>query len=174
MSILKKNDQTRVIKDLMNGFFFFISTSLNRSQQLSLFSSLAKIFDKVREVAPDQLTKIRLIKGDIAEEEMDIDPEDERDLTENLNIIFHCAAKAKFSLTLREALNFNTCGTLRVLQLAAKCKKLEVLSHISTSYCCPNEKVLEERYHPAVEDPYTVIKLLRSSRKSDLDDEEPR
>lgn len=138
-----------------------------------LFSP-AKIFDRVRELAPEQLTKIRLIKGDIIEEDLDMDPEDERELADNVNIILHCAAKAKFSLTLRDALNFNTCGTLRVLQLAAKCTKLEVLSHISTSYCCPNEMVLEERFHPAVEDPYTVIKLLKSSRNSDLDDEEPR
>ena len=133
-----------------------------------------KIFDKVREVAPDQLTKIRLIKGDIAEENLDVDPEDEEELINNLHIIFHCAAKAKFSLTLREALNFNTCGTLRVLQLAEKIKNLVVFSHISTSYCCPNEKVLEERYHAACEDPYTVIKLLKSPHQKDLDDAEPR
>lgn len=107
-------------------------------------------------------------------EKLDIDQEDEDELTENLHIIFHMAAKAKFSLTLREALNFNTCGTLRVLQLAAKMKKLLVFSHVSTSYCCPNEKTLEERYHPACEDPHKVIDLLKSPRHSDLDDAEPR
>lgn len=125
-------------------------------------------------MAPDQLTKIRLIKGDIAHDNLDIDPSDEEELISNLDIIFHCAAKAKFSLTLREALNFNTCGTLRVVQLAAKIKNLQVFSHISTCYCVPNEKIFEERYHPAVEDPYKVIKLLKSSRDNDLDDEEPR
>jgi fatty acyl-CoA reductase len=123
-------------------------------------------------VAPDQLTKIRLIKGDIAQDNLDIEQSDEEDLIDNLNIIFHCAAKAKFSLSLREALNFNTCGTLRVLQLAEKIKNLLVFSHISTSYCCPNEKTLKERYHPACEDPYKVIDLLKSD--SDLDAAEPR
>lgn len=125
-------------------------------------------------MAPEQLEKIRLIKGDLAQEKLDIDPEDEEELIEKLNVIFHCAAKAKFSLTLREALSFNTCGTLRVLQLAAKIKNLLVFSHISTSYCCPNEKTLEERYHPACEDPQKVIELLNSPRKSDLDDAEAR
>lgn len=120
------------------------------------------------------MKKIRLIKGDLAQEKLDIDLEDEEELIEKLNIIFHCAAKAKFSLTLREALSFNTCGTLRVLQLAAKIKNLLVFSHISTSYCCPNEKTLEERYHPGCEDPHKVIELLKSPRKSDLDDAEPR
>lgn len=136
--------------------------------------SRAKIFDRIREVAADQLTKIKLIKGDISEEKLDIDESDEQELIENLDIIFHCAAKAKFSLTLREALNFNTCGTLRVLQLAAKTKNLKVFSHYSTSYCCPNEPVFEERYYPACEDPYKVIELLKSTRDNDLDDAEPR
>lgn len=125
-------------------------------------------------MSPELLTKIRLIRGDIAQDNIDIDPSDEDELVANLNIIIHCAAKAKFKLTLREALSFNTCGTLRVLQLAAKVKNLLVFSYVSTSYCCPNEKVLQERYHPACEDPYKVIKLLKSSRASDLDDIEPK
>lgn len=125
-------------------------------------------------MAPERLSKIRLIKGDISEENLDIDPEDEEELVNNLNIIFHYAAKAKFSLTLRDALNFNTYGTLQVLKLAAKAKHFEVFSHVSTSYCCPNEMVLGERHHPAVDDPYKVLKLLKSSNASDLDEAEPR
>lgn len=134
----------------------------------------SQIFDRVREVAPEQLRKIRLIKGDVSEESLGIDPEDEKLLIESLNIIFHLAAKAKFSLPLREALKFNTLGTLRVLHLAAKIKNLVVFSHVSTSYCNPNERIFEERYQAAPDDPYKVIELLRSSRESDLDDAEPR
>lgn len=123
-------------------------------------------------MAPSQLEKIRLIKGDIVSDDLDIDAADQQELIENLDIIFHCAAKAKFSLSLKEALIFNTCGTLRVLQLAAKIKNLLVFSHYSTSYCCPNESVFEERYYPACEDPYKVIELLKSPDK--LDAAEPR
>jgi len=133
-----------------------------------------KIFDRIRETSPEQLKKIRLVKGDISEENLDIEPEDEKELTEELNVIFHCAAKAKFSLTLREALNFNTCGTLRVLQLAAKSKKLLVFSYVSTSYCCPNEKVFDERYYPAPADPYEVIELMKSTHETALDAAEAR
>lgn len=166
---------TNIVWTGFGCFFCRLSSShISSHHFLCFILSRSKIFDKVRELAPEQLTKIRLIKGDIAQENMDMDEGDVEELANCLNIIFHCAAKAKFSLTLREALNFNTCGTLRVLQLAAKIKHLEVFSHISTSYCCPNEKVFEERHHPACEDPYTVIKLLKSSRESDLDDEEPR
>jgi alcohol-forming fatty acyl-CoA reductase len=120
------------------------------------------------------LKKIRLVKGDISQENMDMDMADVDELVNNVNIIFHCAAKAKFSLTLREALLFNTLGTFRVLQLAEKVKNLLVFSHISTSYSCPNKKVLEEKYNPACEDPYLVLKLLQSSDPRQLDDIEPR
>lgn len=133
-----------------------------------------KIFDKVRELAPEQFSKIRFIKGDIGEVNLDIDPEDENELINKVNVLFHLAAKAKFSLPLREALHFNTVGTLSVLQLAVKCKHLLAFHHVSSSYCLPNERIFEERYHPAVEDPYTVIKWLQSSDESELDDAEPR
>lgn len=120
------------------------------------------------------MSKIRLIKGDIGEENLDIDLEDVNELVNKVNILFHLAAKAKFSLTLREALHFNTVGTLSVLQLAIKCKNLIAFHHVSTSYSLPNERVFEERYHPACEDPYTVIKWLKSPDKTLLDDAEPR
>jgi alcohol-forming fatty acyl-CoA reductase len=135
---------------------------------------VAQIFERIREVSPGQLKKIRLIKGDIAKEHLDIDQEDELELINNLDIVFHCAAKAKFSLTLRQALSFNTCGTLRVLQLAAKAKHLAVFSHVSTSYCFPQMSTLEERYYEPLDDPYRVIELLASKHKADLDDAEPR
>jgi alcohol-forming fatty acyl-CoA reductase len=150
-----------------------LHTNLNVACIVSPFS-LTKIFDRVREVGPERLAKIKLIKGDIAGDNLDIEADDNAELVDNLDIVFHLAAKVKFSLPLREALNFNTCGTLRVLQLAAKIKKPIVFTHISTSYCCPNEKIFEERYHPACEDPYKVIKLLNSPRQSDLNDVEPR
>jgi thioester reductase-like protein len=105
---------------------------------------------------------------------LDIDENDENELINNLDVIFHCAAKAKFSLTLRQALSFNTCGTLRVLQLAAKVKSLAVFSHVSTSYCFPHKPKLEEKYYEPLDDPYRVIELLASKHKADLDEAEPR
>lgn len=139
---------------------------------MKFFSS--QIFERIREVSPGQLEKIRLIKGDIAKDNLDIDESDELKLINDLDVIFHCAAKAKFSLTLRQALSFNTCGTLRVLQLAAKVKNLAVFSHVSTSYCFPQLSTLEEKYYEPLDDPYRVIELLASKHKADLDDAEPR
>jgi nucleoside-diphosphate-sugar epimerase len=105
---------------------------------------------------------------------MDISEKDELELIENVHIIFHCAARAKFSLTLRDALINNTHATLRILQLAERMKNLIVFSHFSTVYCNPIVKVMEEKHYTPCEDPYKVIELLLSPRQSDLDDAEPR
>jgi fatty acyl-CoA reductase len=127
----------------------------------------------VRQDQPEQLKKIKLVKGDIIEHNLDINADDESELIENIHILFHCAAKAKFSLTMRDALNFNTQGTLRVLRLAEKMKNLVVFSHFSTTYCNPSEKVMEERYYPPNVDPYEIIRLLNSDNPQDLDNIEP-
>lgn len=123
---------------------------------------------------PECFKNIKLIKGDIIEDKLGINEKDEQELIENVNIIFHCAAKAKFSLTLREALTFNTLGTLWILQLSEKMKNLIVFSHFSTVYCCPQRKVMHEDYTPPSADPYEVIKLLTSTRQADLDEAEKR
>lgn len=133
-----------------------------------------KLFDNIRQSKPESLKKIKLISGDIIEDNLGISEKDEIEIIQNVNIIFHCAARAKFSLTLRDALTFNTLGTLTILQLAEKMKNLIVFSHFSTVYCNPNEKVLHEKYTPATADPYEVIKLLTSSKSADLDDAEAR
>ncbi|KAG5669115.1 hypothetical protein PVAND_017011 [Polypedilum vanderplanki] len=132
------------------------------------------IFDNIRNTTPERLTKIKLISGDITEENLGIGQKDELELIENVHILFHCAAKAKFSLTLRDALSFNLHGTLRVLHLAEKMRNLLVFSHFSTSYCNPNFKVLEEAYIEPFEDPFNVIKALTSGNEKDLETMEPK
>lgn len=127
---------------------------------LSIF---VKIFNNLRSKSSTQLNKIHLIKGDVTINNLGINSEDETELVDKLNVIFHCAAKAKFALTLKEALHFNTCGTLRVLQLADKLKNLEVFHHVSTAYCHCEEMVLEERYYKSREDPYEIMKLMDSN-----------
>lgn len=135
-------------------------------------NSFFQIFDNLRTSKPECFKKIKLIKGDIIEKRLGISEKDELEIIENVNIIFHCAARAKFSLTLRDALTFNTLGTLWTLQLAEKIKNLIVFSHFSTVYCNPQEKTMLEDYRPPTADPYEVIKLLTSTRQADLDDAE--
>lgn len=118
------------------------------------------VFDKIRETNPNQLEKIRVVKGDVSVDGLDLSENDENELIDNVNLVFHCAANVRFDLTLKQAIHMNTNGTHRVLKLAERMKNLIVFTHMSTAYCHCNEDVLEERYYPANENPFGVIKMV--------------
>ncbi|KAG5682531.1 hypothetical protein PVAND_011878 [Polypedilum vanderplanki] len=118
------------------------------------------VFEKIRQEMPLQLDKIQMIKGDVTMDNLGLNSSDEKELIENVNIIFHCAANVRFDLTLKDATNFNLKGTLRVLTLAEKMQSLNSFVHVSTSYCNCDEVVLEEKYYPAKVDPFTVIEMI--------------
>lgn len=70
-----------------------------------------------------QLDKIKVVGGDVTVDGLGISVLDTKALIENVNLIFHCAANVRFDQSIKDAVNFNTAGTLRVLQLATKIKK---------------------------------------------------
>lgn len=120
-----------------------------------------EIFERIREKNIKQLEKISVVKGDVAVDGLDLDENDENELIDNVNLIFNCAANVRFDQDLKNAVNFNTNGTLRVLQLAEKMKGLVVFTHVSTAYCQCTEEVLEEKYYPANENPFGVMKMVK-------------
>ena len=89
------------------------------------------VFNRVRDESPQQMDKIVVIKGDVSIERLGISEEDENELIANVNLIFHCAANVRFDLSIKDALNFNTNGTHRLLKLAEKMKNLIVFSYVS-------------------------------------------
>lgn len=127
------------------------------------------VFDAVRKENPEQLKKVRVVKGDVSMDNLDLNEKDESELINNVNLVFHCAANVRFDQTLRDAVNFNTSGTHRILQLAEKMKHLVVFIHVSTAYCHCNEDVLEERYYPANENPYGVMQMVKLLKDDTLD-----
>lgn len=130
---------------------------------------LHMIFDSIRKKNPDQLNKIRVVKGDVSVDRLGLSENDENELIDNVNLIFHCAANVRFDQTLKDAVNFNLNGTHRVLKLAEKIKNLLVFTHVSTAYCHCNENVLEERYYPANENPFGVIEMVKLLKDDTLE-----
>lgn len=68
--------------------------------------------------------------------ELGLSSENMKELIENTNIIFHMAATLKLEANLKDAIQFNTLGTKRVLEIAKKMLKLEIMLHLSTAFCC--------------------------------------
>lgn len=120
------------------------------------------VFDQIRKKMPNQLDKVQVVRGDVSVENLGLNENDENELIENVNLIFHCAANVRFDQTLRNAVNLNLNGTYRVLKLAERMKKIIVFTHVSTAYCHCNEDVLEERYYPAKKNPFDIIELVKA------------
>lgn len=99
---------------------------------------------------------------------------DENELIETCEIVIHCAANVRFDQTLKQAVNFNTCGTHRLLKLAERMQKLKVFSHVSTAYCQCNENHLEERFYPAPENPYGIIEMTQLLKEDLLESITPK
>lgn len=72
------------------------------------------------------MEKITPISGDTALPDLGISDQDRCILIENTSIVIHSAALLRMDATLKDAINVNTEGTLRLLKLAAEMRNLMV------------------------------------------------
>ena len=75
-----------------------------------------------------------LISGDVGQDELALSAEDRNTLIDQVSIVFHSAAILKMNSDMRTAVNINTVGTLRMLEMAKQMKKLEVSRFIIYLY----------------------------------------
>lgn len=116
-----------------------------------------RVFDRLHRENPKIFEKLQVIPGDILVENLGISVEDRKLIQAECQIIFHCAACVRFDMFLRDAINMNTVGTKRVLELAEGVKDLEAFVHVSTSYCRCEIDLLEEKLYPAKHKPQHII-----------------
>ncbi|XP_013176641.1 PREDICTED: fatty acyl-CoA reductase 1-like isoform X1 [Papilio xuthus] len=106
------------------------------------------IFKRLKEERLEDLRKIIPIIGDITEENLGIQKNDENIIVEKVAIVIHAAATLRFVEPLQIAMNVNFEGTKRVLDLCKKIKQLETFVYISTAYTNVNRQVIEEIVYP--------------------------
>ncbi|KAL6433578.1 hypothetical protein ACFW04_006576 [Cataglyphis niger] len=82
------------------------------------------VFDRIRSEFPDALNKIFPVKGDVGMPELGLQPEDKDMLIQQVNIVFHGAATVRFNEPLKVAVNLNTRGTDRMLDLCRRMTNL--------------------------------------------------
>jgi alcohol-forming fatty acyl-CoA reductase len=114
------------------------------------------------------LKKIKFISGDIENDSLICNVSDENELIENVNIVFHCAASVSFTEPLQKAVNINTAGTKRILDLAMKIENLEVFVYISTAFSHCYQTELEERHYDLKLDANLVMKQVREMNNEEL------
>jgi alcohol-forming fatty acyl-CoA reductase len=114
------------------------------------------------------LTKIKFIDGDIESDSLIHKVSDENELIENVNIIFHCAASVAFTEPLQKAVNTNTAGTKRMLELATKIVNLQVFVYMSTAFSHCYQTELEESHYDLGIDANLIMKQVREMNNEEL------
>jgi fatty acyl-CoA reductase len=106
------------------------------------------------------LEKVVPIQGDLVLKHLGMTPEDRKLLTEEVEVILNCAASVNFNEPLRDALQINYFGSLRVLDLAHECKKLICMTHVSSTFVNSNQEpgtTITEELHESSVDPESYI-----------------
>lgn len=62
-----------------------------------------------------------------------------------VSVVYHFAASLRLEAPLKEGLEMNTKGTLRVLDVAKRIKNLKAFIHLSTAFCYPDYERMAEK-----------------------------
>lgn len=146
----------------LNCIFVLIRSKKNKTPQERL-EDLLKIplFDRLRKECPDNVRKLHAVDGDIMQNELGISANDFK-LMDNVSVIFHSAASVRFDDPLKDAILMNTRGTVSVMKFAESLKGIRSVLHVSTTYCNPDKKVVEEMIYPPNGDWRAAIKIAET------------
>jgi alcohol-forming fatty acyl-CoA reductase len=115
------------------------------------------------------MKKIIFINGNVAVDGLALSSYDEFTLINNVNVVFHCAASVRFNDPLKDVININTAGTLRLLKLAQRMKNLKIFLYMSTAFCQSHQSELKEVYYPSNLDAFAIINLTEELDNESLD-----
>ncbi|KAI8975018.1 male sterility protein-domain-containing protein [Pilobolus umbonatus] len=104
--------------------------------------------------------KVIPITGDIISPDLSMAESDREQIMRNANIVIHCAATLNYNERLDLALETNTLGTLRMMDLADDCEHMEAFIHLSLAYTdpnLPNGHIQERVYQMQVGDPEELL-----------------
>lgn len=143
----------------LNRIFVLMRGKKNKSpeERLEEMSKLP-LFERLHQEFPNHYSKLCAINGDCSMIGLGISEEDMKK-TENVSVVFHSAASVRFDDSLKYAILLNTRGTVEVLRFAEKLKGIRVVLHVSTTYCNPDKKVVEEKIYPPNGDWRSAIKI---------------
>lgn len=110
----------------------------------------AQVFDRLRWECPGALGKLVPVKGDVGLPELGLSLEDRTLLMQRVNIVFHSAATVRFDEPIKTAVNLNTRGTDRIIDLCKGMANLVCLIHVSTAYSNADLRDIQEMVYRSV------------------------
>uniref|UniRef100_A0A1B0DE71 Fatty acyl-CoA reductase n=1 Tax=Phlebotomus papatasi TaxID=29031 RepID=A0A1B0DE71_PHLPP len=120
------------------------------------------VFQRIRTKAPDLFDKLEAVEGDICERGMGVNVLVPQERLSNVSVIIHGAASVRFDDPLKKAAIINICGTREILNFAETLTKLQVFLHISTTFCYPEYKFLQEELYPPTADWRKILGIIES------------
>lgn len=124
------------------------------------------VFERIRWEFPSSLNKVIPIKGDVTQPDLGLSPEDKAMLIQRVTVVFHSAATVRFDEPLKVAVNLNTQGTERMVDLCKSMQNLVSFIHVSTAYSNADQTRIKEMVYTTKIKPQAVIEMCQS-----LDDE---
>lgn len=118
-------------------------------------------FQRIKEEKPQVMKKLLPIQGDVTFDKLGLSGEELDRVCHETNIVFHCAATLRLEANLKDALDMNTTGTKRVLDVAREMKQLMAFIHLSTAFCYCDQEVLLEKVYDCAHDPNDLISCAK-------------
>ncbi|XP_039955032.1 putative fatty acyl-CoA reductase CG5065 isoform X2 [Bactrocera tryoni] len=118
------------------------------------------IFQRIREEKPEVLKKVTSFNGDVTYENLGLSGENLKYVTDNTNIVFHMAATLKLEGNLKDAIDMNTTGTRRALDISKQMKGLEAFVHVSTAFCNCDQEVMYEKVYEYPHKPEDLMRMV--------------
>ncbi|XP_055945953.1 fatty acyl-CoA reductase 1-like isoform X2 [Argiope bruennichi] len=93
-----------------------------------------KVFAVLKERSPEIFDKVHVVSGDISKPELGLSDEDLQCITEQVSVVYHCAANINFAKPIRYTMQQNVTSTETIIDLCRKMKRFIVLVYTSSSY----------------------------------------
>ncbi|KAG5879702.1 hypothetical protein JTB14_006487 [Gonioctena quinquepunctata] len=131
---------------------------------------LFTVFEKVRAVSPENLSKIHTIEGNLSKKELGLNEKDKEILRNEVNIVFHCGASLNMDSNLEEAVITNVRGTSAVLDLIKHAKQLRSFILVSTAYSNCYQSHIEEKFYEPTICPELLVRITEELQPDVLKD----
>ncbi|XP_063620837.1 putative fatty acyl-CoA reductase CG5065 [Cydia splendana] len=119
------------------------------------------LFSRLREEKPHVMKKLIPVTGDICYDNLGIEDQMLNKLYNEVSVVFHFAASLRLEAPLKEGLEMNTRGTLRVIEMARRMKNLTAFVHLSTAFCYPDYERMAEKVHDPPHNPHEVLRAAQ-------------
>ncbi|XP_076230862.1 putative fatty acyl-CoA reductase CG5065 [Calliopsis andreniformis] len=154
----------------LNKIYILIRPKRGRSPETRVDEMFKlPMFQRIRNQKPHVMRKVIPLVGDVGMDKLGLTPEQQEILFNETDIVFHCAATLRLEGKLKDAIEMNTVGTQRVIDLCRKMTNLKSLVHLSTAFCHPDQGELGERVYDAPDDPQDVMRLMQWLDESAID-----